>query len=108
MANICSNKFFFTCEHNGPQYMKMFDKLKEVFNDLEFEVLDFDDDFCTIEGTFSSKWEFPKSNFEDLNFDINPEDECYFRCLSEEYGCNYVAMNIYSECDWWLEQTFEL
>jgi hypothetical protein len=30
------------------------------------------------------------------------------RCLSEEYGCGYVAMNIYDEGRWREEQTFDL
>ena len=35
-------------------------------------------------------------------------DECYFRCLSEEYGCGYVAMNIYTGGHWRDEQCFDL
>ena len=36
------------------------------------------------------------------------EDDCYFRCLSEEYGCGYVAMNIFKDGEWWNEQCFDL
>jgi len=105
MANICSNRFFFYCGHNCNKYMKMFEELKDQLSNLEFEVLDFDDNFCSIEGYFESKWTFPSKIFENLDF--KEEDECYFRCLSEEYGCNYVAMNIYN-VGWYDEQCFDI
>lgn len=105
MANICSNRFFFCCEHNCNKYMKMFEELKDQLFNLEFEVLDFDDNFCSIEGYFESKWTFPSQIFENLDF--KEEDECYFRCLSEEYGNNYVAMNIYNT-EWYDEQCFDI
>lgn len=106
MANICNNNFFFCCENNCNKYIKIFEKLKDQLFDFYFEILDFDDNFCSIEGDFESKWTFPSDVFESLDF--KEDDNCYFRCLSEEYGCEYVAMNIFKDGEWWDEQCFEL
>lgn len=106
MANICNNQFFFCCESNSDKYIKIFEKLKDQLFDFYFEVIDYDDKFCSIEGDFESKWTFPLSIFENLDF--KEEDKCYFRCLSEEYGCDYVAMNIYKDGEWRDEQCFNL
>ena len=34
------------------------------------------------------------------------DDTIYMRCLSEEYGCELVSMNVYSEGSWWEPQYF--
>lgn len=116
MANICDNRFYFRCEHNADKYINEFKRLQDnAYGVFEFEVLDFDDDYCSIEGFFESKWNFPMEDFESIFINTtsdNPNecylDECYFRCLSEEYGCDYVAMNIYSNGSWRDEQCFDL
>ena len=106
MANICNNKFLFYCENNCEKYMNLFNELKDQFGYFVFDVLDTDINSCTIEGEFESRWTFPADIFEDLDF--KEEDDCYFRCLSEEYGCGYVAMNIYEDGEWKDEQCFDL
>jgi hypothetical protein len=108
MANICDNRFFFCCENNSCKYINLFNELKDKFSYFMFDVIDYDDNdkFCAIEGEFESKWTFPANIFEDLDF--KEEDDCYFRCLSEEYGCEYVAMNIYKDGEWKDEQCFDL
>ena len=35
------------------------------------------------------------------------DDTIYMRCLSEEYGCGLVSMNVYSEGSWWEPQYFD-
>ena len=57
-----------------------------------------------IEGYFNSKWDFPMYIFEDF---FNEFDDVYMRCLSEEYGNNYIALNIYEDGYWLEEQTFD-
>lgn len=104
MANMCDNRFFFQC--NTPKYIEIFEELKNKLDFFEFDVLDSNRNFCAIEGEFQSNWTFPIEIFENLNF--KEEDECYFRCLSEEYGCGYVAMNIFKDGEWWDEQCFDL
>lgn len=112
MANVCDNRFYFCCEHNADKYINEFKRLQDnAYGTFEFEILDYDDDgFCSIEGYFESKWTFPIEDFKSILIDATSEDpdECYFRCLSEEYGEGYVAMNIYSNGEWWDEQTFNI
>ena len=97
MANICDNKFLLANNGNDDDFNKVKHRLMEeigynneyFYGDITFE----DDD--VLEGYFESRWNFP----DDL--------DVYFRCLSEEYGCSYVAMNVYSEGTWSEEQTFD-
>lgn len=103
MANICNNKFYFSCENNFDFYNQHFIQLFEDHFDGDITFGDVDD--CWIEGYFETKWSFPDKSYFDW---FCKEDECYFRCLSEEYGLGYVAMNIYEDGEWKSEQTFEL
>ena len=107
MANICDNKFYFACKSNFQEYVKKFnnDKIEG-----EFEIVGEDSDGggC-LEGYIDSNWTFPREIMEEILPDKEEDpDECYFRCLSEEYGCGYVAMNIYSDGHWRSEQCFDL
>ena len=104
MANICDNKFYITCDDE--QIMeKIIEKLDKLFQEsLDGEISYADELFA--EGYFDSKWSFPEHLFEDF-FDEFADDTIYMRCLSTEYGCCYIAMNVYSEGCWWDEQTFE-
>ena len=104
MANICDNKFYITCDDS-----KILDaivtKLNQTFNYLDGEITYIDQN--SIEGYFDSKWNFPEHIFKNF-FDEFNDDTIYMRCLSEEYGCNYVVMNIYEDKSWKSEQTFDL
>jgi hypothetical protein len=106
VANICDNKFLLSNEGNDEDFKKVKHRLMEeigyndeyFYGDITFE----DDD--VLEGYFESRWNFPEEKFRE----IIPDDlDVYFRCLSEEYGCSYVAMNVYSEGAWNNEQTFD-
>lgn len=111
MANICSNTFYFKCERNLEKYIDIFEKLFEETLDGEITFYDYDsnDSNCGgyIEGCFDSRWSFPEEIFENL-FPDGEADDVYFRCLSEEYGCGYVGMSIYSDGSWRDQQTFDL
>ena len=108
MANICDNRFYFCCEHNSEKYINNFKELQNnAYNTFDFEVIDSDEDFCSIEGYFESKWNFPIDTIHKY-LKLDKDDDCYFRCLSEEYGNGYVAMNIYRDGEWWEEQTFNI
>ena len=74
-------------------------KSEHFYGDITYE----DEDI--VEGYFESRWVFPDEEFTKI---IPDDTEVYFRCLSEEYGCEYVAMNIYTEGCWRTEQTFDL
>lgn len=102
MANICYNEFLFTCPREE------FETWRNKFNKLEFGYLDisYEDEEGVIEGSFESRWTFPMHIFD--SFIPNGLSEIYFRCLSNEPGCEYFACNIYKNGEWWMEQCFEV
>lgn len=105
MANICSNKFYISCEDENI-VEQISGKLEKLFKD---ELLDGEityEDEMVIEGWFDSSWRFPDELFDGF-FDEFEDDTLYMRCLSEEYGCELVSMNVYSEGSWWEPQYFD-
>ena len=105
MANICENKFYVSFENTEVKELleERFDKLFET--ELNGEIIYIDESI--IEGYFDSKWSFPDEVFENFFHDLE-NDGIYMRCLSEEYGCGYVAMNIFRDDHWEEEQNFNL
>ena len=104
MANICENKFLIACD-NEEILEKISNKLEELFNDVLDGEITYEDNMI-IEGFFDSRWCFPDEAFNNF-FTEFEDDSIYMRCLSEEYGCQYVAMNVYKDSSWWEPQTFE-
>lgn len=105
MANLCDNKYYIFCEDSAV-LEKISDKLYDTFTViLEGEISWQDEN--TIEGFFTSRWNFPMRIFEDF-FDEFSDESIYMRCLSEEYGCELVSMNIYSNGAWREPQYFDL
>lgn len=101
MANICNNKFYFSCENDFQKYLDDF----KIILECDVEIIEDCYDSGCCEGWFESRWTFPMDRIKGL---FDPKDDCYFRCLSEEYGCGYVAMNIYEDGKWKDEQCFDL
>ena len=105
MANICENRFFISSK-NQETIKYVSEKLKVIFTEQLNGEITWEDN-NSIEGYFDSKWVFPDMIFEKIFKDIK-DDTLQMRCLSEEYGCGYVAMNIYNGGEWREEQTFDL
>ena len=104
MANICDNKFLISCE-NEEVLEHISNKLEKLFEtELEGDITYEDDEI--IEGWFDSRWNFPDEIFDSF-FEDFADDTIYMRCLSEEYGCGLVSMNVYSEGSWWSPQYFD-
>lgn len=99
VSNICDNKFYIYSEENTEEISK---KLATLFKENLYGEITYEDQNI-IEGWFESAWVFPDDLFKDF---FNEFNDIYMRCLSEEYGCNYVAMNIYTDNNWLNEQTF--
>ena len=103
MANICNNKLLISCE-NEKVIEQISNKLEKLFEDeLEGEITY--EDGMIIEGWFDSRWNFPDEIFDDF-FTEFADDTIYMRCLSVEYGCGLVSMNVYSDGNWWKPQYF--
>lgn len=104
MANICENKFLISCEDEDI-IEQISNKLEELFDEnLDGEITY--EDTGIIEGYFDSRWTFPMDLFDDF-FEEFEDDSIYMRCLSEEYGCGLISMNVYSEGSWWEPQYFD-
>ena len=103
MANIACNKFYMSwnSEYDIAPVKEQIEKLFDEHLDggIEFEDPEF------MEGWFDSSWEFPSEYWEE----ILKDKPIYFRCLTEEYGCGLVSMNIHDEDGYWREpQYFDL
>ena len=112
MANICDNRFILHCDNNYNKYLNKFEDLFE--NNLEGDITwgsTPDKDYNgegSFEGFFESRWVFPLDLISKILENSSKEDNVYFRCLSEEYGTGYVAMNIYEDNEWRDEQCFDI
>lgn len=109
MANLCSNKLYFSCEGD---FEVLYDKLIKTISEHFTWYEDYKsvyDNVGSAEISFDSKWNFPR---EVLQYVFTEEEAntygIYMRCLSEEYGMGYVAMNIYTLGAWAEEQCFNL
>lgn len=104
MANICSNKFLISCEDENT-IKQISNKLEKLFEDELNGEITYENEIV-IEGRFDSSWRFPDEIFNDF-FGEFEDSTIYMRCLSEEYGCELVSMNVYSEDSWWEPQYFD-
>ena len=106
MANICDNRCYIYSKNT---------ELLEVISD---EILDKIDDYLDIwnsdenyiECAFQSKWVFPMSEMETITNKLKEKydlEDLSIRVISEEFGCNYVALNRFENQEWLDEQTFD-
>jgi hypothetical protein len=105
MANICDNKFYIFCEDEKITE-QISNKLTNLFNEDLYGEITYEDG-VVLEGWFESKWRFPSDLFDNFFDEFADEETIYMRCLSEEYGCGLVSMNIYSDGNWWKPQYFD-
>jgi hypothetical protein len=98
MANICSNEFY--AGSSNPENIKYIIKFiqKEFDGEIEF-------DEESVDADFSSKWVYPSEQMDKLYEGLPDKEHIYMRCLSVEYGCEYVEFHI---CDgeggWYLQE----
>lgn len=90
MANICDNTLFVSseCRENIDAVI--------AFLDREVEYYDCDDNDNCLDIFFDSKWVFPEELMQKLFESLPNKSDIYMRCLSVEYGCDYVS---YHKCD---------
>lgn len=104
MANICYNEFKITYGNSELEKV-IINRLTNLLFEHCYGEITYSDEY-DIEGYFESRWTFPIHVLEDLFKDLENED-IDMRCLSTEWGCNYVAMNLYRDGEWKPEQTFD-
>lgn len=88
MANICTNIFYAYSEN--PKNIK---KIQDFF-DKEGIEYDFSLDF--LDATFDSRWTLPEDLMNELFKSLPDKTDIYMRCLSYEFGCDYIA---YWKCE---------
>lgn len=94
MANICSNTFYANSEDP-----KNIQAIKEFFDSWGDADVDYDDD--SVDVYFESRWVFPEEEMKKLFDSLPNKDDIYMRCLSVEYGCDYVAYWKCNENGWY-------
>lgn len=96
MANICDNALYAYSKDR-----KNINTIIEFFNNWAYATVE--DHNESIELYFDSKWVFPEEEMCKLHEAIPNKDDIYMRCLSVEYGLDYVT---YWKCnkDGWYQQ----
>ncbi len=59
-----------------------------------------------MEFDFGSKWAFPYKEMERLTNELKEDRTLFIRCLSYEFGCDYVDLLRYFEKDLHNKNTF--
>lgn len=96
MANICDNTFYAVSDdENNLTYIAKF--LEHTFDCVQINEEDF-----TVEANFYSKWVYPINEMEALFDGLPNKKDIYMRCLSVEYGCDYVAYHTCTNDEGWI------
>lgn len=96
MSNICNNTFYAHSENK--------ENISVIVNFFEeWPYADIEDRGDSVDVYFDSKWVFPEEEMDNLYKSIPNKDSIYMRCLSVEYGLDYVA---YWKCyeDGWYQE----
>ncbi len=106
MANGCTNMFSASIRNEN-----ITEKHEEIYNKIErfleenTTLYNTNLDPSYIEIDFESRWTFPYDAMEKMAEELQEEypEECkylYMRCLSYEFGCDYVDYMIYENGEW--------
>lgn len=91
MSNLCDNIFYAYTEDS-----KNIEAIKNFFKDWDGVADYIDTSSDSVDVKFDSRWCFPEDTMNELYKLIPNKEDIYMRCLSVEYGCDYVA---YHKCD---------
>lgn len=96
MANICDNTLYVYSE--DPENIKY---IKDWFRDYDkYADIEMSDD-VSFNIYFESRWIFPKKDMDKLFENIPNKEDIYMRCLSVEYGNDYVSLYKCEDEDGW-------
>lgn len=106
MANLCINMFYATIkvEETTERHEEIYQEINDFLGEkLTFYYSEFDE--CYIEIEFESKWTFPEQEVEEVTKQLQAKYPCefqdlYMRCLSYEFGCEYVSYRIFQNGKW--------
>lgn len=94
MANYATNLFFASTE-NGKDLDRVEKFLEETFRNCYLER---SEDF--IEGEFSSKWDYPEKEIDEMISLLEGKNEIYIRVLTHELCNEYVNFQVFSNGEW--------
>lgn len=94
MANYATNLFFASTE-NGKDLDRVEKFLEDTFCDCYLER---SEDF--IEGEFSSKWDYPEKEIDEMISLLEGRNEIYIRVLTHELCNEYVNFQVFSNGEW--------
>lgn len=107
MANLCTNMFYATIkvDETTDKHEEIYQKIND-FLEENVQLYHTELDVCFIENEFESKWTFPHQLMEELTKKLKEEypneyDDLYMRCLSYEFGCEYVDYMIFENDEWY-------
>lgn len=97
MANICNNEFY--AYSDNPENIKYIQDwfVNEYTNYIEIETTS----DTTVDGWFESRWTFPEEQMNQLYEGLPDKEDIYMRCLSVEYGNDYVDYHKCEEDGWY-------
>ena len=96
MSNPCSNTFYAYSEDR-----KNIEAIIKFFNEWPYS--DIEDSGESVDVYFESRWDFPEEEMKKLYESLPNKEDIYMRCLSVEYGCDYVAYWKCNEEGWYQE-----
>lgn len=91
MANICDNTFYAYSENS-----KNIDHIEKFLSENFYENCCERIDEFSLDAHFDSKWTFPNELMDKMFNELPDKDNIYMRCLSVEYGCDYIG---YFKCE---------
>ena len=94
MANYATNIFYASTE-NEKDLDKVENFLEATFCDC---YLDRSED--SIEGEFSSKWDYPEKEINKMISLLEDKDKIYIRVLTHELCNEYVNFQVFSNGEW--------
>ena len=94
MANYATNIFYASTENE-----KDLDKIAKFLEDTFCDCyLDRSDDY--IGGEFSSKWDYPEKEINEMISLLESKDKIYIRVLIHELCNEYVNFQVFSNGEW--------
>lgn len=95
MANYATNIFYASTEERERSLIRWRTFLEDTFCDC---YLDRSED--SIEGEFSSKWEYPEKEINKMISLLENKDKIYIRVLTHELCNEYVNFQVFSNGEW--------
>ena len=103
MANICENTLY-ACSETAEDIELLSKFIEDNFScsTVEVNYHSYSDGTqeAYLDAYFDSRWDFPQYKLEEITNKFKDKDAMYIRCLSVEYGNDYVSYNKFTDSEW--------